>query len=227
MDCSTPDLSVLHCLPECSDSCPLSWWCYLTILSSAGHFSFAFDLSQHQGLFQWVFSSHQMANVLELQLQLLWVSRELWKPSIAELLILHTEVFDLESLINNNHHNKANIYRVLTMCQTWVKFYKALLLKRWYEDQKYRNTWDPVEKHNLGLELYLLNQNLHFCQDSYWFAWTLNFEKVFYGVNLFKMHKYSIMQIFLSATVLQTKNTRLGEFGYLVQSQLISRGWNQ
>ena len=29
----------------------------------------AFNLSQHQGLFQWVSSSHQVANVLELQLQ--------------------------------------------------------------------------------------------------------------------------------------------------------------
>ena len=30
---------------------------------------FAFNLSQHQGLFQWVGSSHQVARVLELQLQ--------------------------------------------------------------------------------------------------------------------------------------------------------------
>ena len=31
--------------------------------------SFAFSLSQHQGLFQWVSSSHQVAKILELQLQ--------------------------------------------------------------------------------------------------------------------------------------------------------------
>ena len=30
---------------------------------------FAFNLSQHQGLFQWVGSSHQVAKILELQLQ--------------------------------------------------------------------------------------------------------------------------------------------------------------
>ena len=38
----------------------------------------AFNLSQHQGLFQWVSSSYQVANVLELQLQhqsLQWVFR--------------------------------------------------------------------------------------------------------------------------------------------------------
>ena len=35
MDCSMPGSSVLHCLPTvCPNSCPLSQWCYLTILSS-------------------------------------------------------------------------------------------------------------------------------------------------------------------------------------------------
>ena len=41
----------------------------------------AFNLSQHQGLFQWVISSHQVAKVLELQLQhqsLQWIFREAW-----------------------------------------------------------------------------------------------------------------------------------------------------
>ena len=34
MDSSMPGFSVLHYLPERSDSYPLSWWCYLTITSS-------------------------------------------------------------------------------------------------------------------------------------------------------------------------------------------------
>ena len=50
----------------CSDSCPLCWWCYLTILSSAAQLSFAFHLSQHQDLFQWVSFSHQVAKILEI-----------------------------------------------------------------------------------------------------------------------------------------------------------------
>ena len=53
----------------CSNSHPLSQWCSLTISSSATLFLFAFNLSQHQGLFQWVSSSHQVAKVLELQHQ--------------------------------------------------------------------------------------------------------------------------------------------------------------
>ena len=37
----------------CSDSCPLSQWCHLTILSSVIPSPPAFSLSQHQGLLQW------------------------------------------------------------------------------------------------------------------------------------------------------------------------------
>ena len=35
----------------CSDSCPLSWWCYLTILSSATPSPFSFSLPQDQDFF--------------------------------------------------------------------------------------------------------------------------------------------------------------------------------
>ena len=43
----------------CPISCPLSQWCYLTISSSATPFSFAFSLSQYQGIMwpkYWSFS---------------------------------------------------------------------------------------------------------------------------------------------------------------------------
>ena len=52
-----------------SNSCPLSWWCHPAIWSSVDPSPPAFNLSQRQGLFQWVSSSHQMAKLLELQLQ--------------------------------------------------------------------------------------------------------------------------------------------------------------
>ena len=35
----------------CSNSCLLSWWCYLTISSSVPFSPFAFNLSHHQGFF--------------------------------------------------------------------------------------------------------------------------------------------------------------------------------
>ena len=53
----------------CSNSCPLSQWCNPTISSSFVPFSSCFNLSQHPSLFQWMSSSHQVAKVLEVQLQ--------------------------------------------------------------------------------------------------------------------------------------------------------------
>ena len=69
MDCSIPDFPVHHQVPELAQthvhqvgdsiqpSHPLS-----------SPFPPTFNLSQHQGLFKWVSSSHQVAKVLEFQL---------------------------------------------------------------------------------------------------------------------------------------------------------------
>ena len=72
MDCSTPGLPVHHQLPEFTQT-HVHW------ISDANKPSFlsphpysslpAFNLSQHQGLFKWVCSSHQVAKILEFQLQ--------------------------------------------------------------------------------------------------------------------------------------------------------------
>ena len=52
-----------------SNSCPLSRWCHPTISSSVIPSPPALSLSQHQGLFKWVSSSHQVAKVMEFKLQ--------------------------------------------------------------------------------------------------------------------------------------------------------------
>ena len=70
MDCSMPGFPIPHQLPELAQTNVL--WASDAIqpshpLSSAS--PPAFSLSQHQGLFQWVSSSHQVAKVLEFQLQ--------------------------------------------------------------------------------------------------------------------------------------------------------------
>ena len=70
MDCSTPGFFVHHQLlqpaqthvPRVSDAIQPSH----PLLSPS---PLAFNPSQHQGLFQWVSSSHQVAKVLEFQLQ--------------------------------------------------------------------------------------------------------------------------------------------------------------
>ena len=61
--CPSSTLGVL------SNSCSLSRWCHLTISSSVVPFFYSLQSSQHQSLFKWVSSSHQVAKVLEFQLQ--------------------------------------------------------------------------------------------------------------------------------------------------------------
>ena len=66
-----------HARPPCpspipgvhSDSRPLSQWCHPAISSSVLPFCSCPNPSQHQSLFQWVNSSHEVAKVLEFQLQ--------------------------------------------------------------------------------------------------------------------------------------------------------------
>ena len=70
MDCSTPGLPVCHQLPGLAQT-------HVCRVSAAIQPSYplsspsppTFNLSQHQDLFQWVSSSHQVAKVFEFQLQ--------------------------------------------------------------------------------------------------------------------------------------------------------------
>ena len=71
MNCSTPGFPVLHHLPECTQT-------HVHRVSDAIQPSHplsspsppAFNLSQHQSLFQWVDSSHQVARVLDLPMNI-------------------------------------------------------------------------------------------------------------------------------------------------------------
>jgi len=79
MDCSTPGLPIHHQLPEFTQT--HVHWVGDAIQQSHLLSSLsppAFNLPQHQGLFKWVSSSHQVAKVLEFQLQhqsFQWISR--------------------------------------------------------------------------------------------------------------------------------------------------------
>ena len=109
-----------HARPPCplpaprvySNSCPLSLWCHPKISSSVIPFSSCLNLSQNQGLSQWVSSSHQVAEVLELcllhylssvcqvgkkiklQLELVWklhkINKLIWEVHQG---IWHTSIF--------------------------------------------------------------------------------------------------------------------------------------
>ena len=70
MDCSTPGLPVHHQLLELAQ---INVHQVSDAIQPSHPFSFpslpAFNFPQHQGLFQWVSSSHQVTKGLELQLQ--------------------------------------------------------------------------------------------------------------------------------------------------------------
>ena len=70
MDCSTPELSTLHYLPDFVQT--HLYWVGDAIKPShslSPPSTPALNLSQNQGLFQWVSSLHEVAKVLEFQLQ--------------------------------------------------------------------------------------------------------------------------------------------------------------
>ena len=110
MDCSTAGLPVHHHLPQLAQthvhwvgdaiqpSCPLS-----------PPSPPALNLSQHQGLFQWVSSLHQVANVLELQLQHQSLQ---WRLRVISFRIDCFDLLDVWSTLKGllQHHSlKASI----------------------------------------------------------------------------------------------------------------------
>ena len=70
MDCSTPGFPVLHHLLEFAQT-PVRWVSDAIQPSYplSSPFPPAFNYSQHQGIFKWVSSLHQVVKVLEFQLQ--------------------------------------------------------------------------------------------------------------------------------------------------------------
>ena len=120
----------------CSNSCPLSLWYYLIISSSAAPFSLAFNLSQHQSLFEWVGSLHQVAKVLKLQRQSFqWISGLIsFRMDWLDLAVQGT----LESLLQHRR-TKASVLQCSVLLwsnphiHTWL-LGKTIALTRWTFD---------------------------------------------------------------------------------------------
>ena len=103
-----------HARPPCPsptagvypNPCPLSRWCHPTISSSSPP---AVNLSQHQGLFKWVSSSHQVAKVLEFQLQ---HQSFQWTPRVIFFRMDWLDLFVVQGTLKSilQHHNlKASV----------------------------------------------------------------------------------------------------------------------
>ena len=96
------------------NSCPLSQWCLQPSHPLLSPSPPTFNLSQHQGLFQWVSSSHQVAKVLEFQLQHQYSSNEYsglisFRMDWLDLLAVQGT---LKSLLQH-HSSKASILWLL------------------------------------------------------------------------------------------------------------------
>ena len=124
-----------HARPPCpspmpgvySNSCPLSWWRQPTISSS---------VIQHQGLFQWVNSSHQVAKVLEFQLQ---HQSFQWNPGLISFgmdwLDLLAVQRTLKALIQH-HSSKASIllcsaFFIVQLSHPYMTTRKTITFTRW------------------------------------------------------------------------------------------------
>ena len=137
MDCSMPDVPDHHQLPELTqthvhrvgDAIQSS----LPLLSPSLS---AFNLSQHQGLFQWVSSLHQVARVLEFQLQhqsFQCIFRaDLLKVDWLDPLAVQGT---LKSVLQH-HSSKASILRcsaffIVQLSHPYITTGKTIALTRW------------------------------------------------------------------------------------------------
>ena len=96
----------------------------------------AFNISQHQGLFQWVNSSHQVANVLEFQLQHLSFQ---WTPRTDFLIMDWLDLLAVQGTrksLLQHHSSKASILRrsaffTVQLSHPCMTTGKTIALTRW------------------------------------------------------------------------------------------------
>ena len=145
MDCSTPGLPVYYQLLELAQT--HVHWVGDAIqpshpLSSAS--PPAFNLSQHQGLFQLISFSHQVAKVLEFQLQhqsFQWIFRTDFLIRIDWLDLLAVQG-TLKSLLQHHHSSKASIlchsaFFIVQLLHPYMTTGKTM----WMWDLDYKERW--------------------------------------------------------------------------------------
>ena len=109
MDCSTPGFSVHHQLLELAQT-HVHWVGDAIQPSHPLLSSSAFNLSQHEGLFKWVSSSHQVAKVLQFQLQhqsFQWIFNDWFPLELTGWISLLSK--GLSKSLPQHHSSKASI----------------------------------------------------------------------------------------------------------------------
>ena len=137
MDCSTPGLPVYHQLLELAQT-HVHWVSDAIQLSHplSSPSPPVFNLSQHQGLFQWVSSLHQVAKILEFQLQhqaFQWIFRtDFFRMDWLDLLAVQGT---LKSLLQH-HSSKASILQcsaffMVQLSHPYMTTGKTIALTTW------------------------------------------------------------------------------------------------
>ena len=116
----------------------------------------AFNISQHQGLFQWVSSSHQVAKVLDLQLQHQSFQREQFLNATLPL----RKKYDIVEQSSQTWLNAGVIWRTVTNTVAWVSWQVILISLVWGSSRtwgfflKISSRWFlyAVQIENMGLQ---------------------------------------------------------------------------
>ena len=118
----------------------------------------AFNFSQHQGLFQWVSSSHQVAKLLELQLQ----------PQSSGMNVQDWFPLRLTGLISLHTKGPSRVFYNLTVQKLISKIYKQLL------QLNSRKINDPIKKwakelnrHFSKEDIQMANKHMKRCSTSF------------------------------------------------------------
>ena len=137
IDCSTPGFPVHHLLPGLTQT-HVHWVCD-TIQTShplSSPSPPAFNFSQHQGLFKWVSSSHQVAKVLGFQLQhqsLQWIFRTVsFRMTWLDLLAIQGT---LKSLLKYHSSKEpvlwGSVFFIVQLSHLYMTTGKTIALSRW------------------------------------------------------------------------------------------------
>ena len=136
MDCSMPGCPVLHYLLVCSNSCPLSQWCYLTISSSVAPFSSCLLSFSASGSFpmSWLFPSGGQSIGTSASASILPMNIQSWFPlGLTGLISLQSKGFS--RVFSNTTVRKHQFFS--TQPSLWSNSHphmttrKTITLNRW------------------------------------------------------------------------------------------------
>ena len=120
----------------CSNSCPSSRWCHPNISSSVVPFSSCLQSFQHQGLFQWVSFSHQVAKYWSFTFN---ISPSNEHPGLISFRMGWLDLLVVQGILKSllqHHSSKAAIlwrsaFFIVQLSHPYMATGKTIVLTRW------------------------------------------------------------------------------------------------